>query len=155
MMAVAGLFALFVLANAAADDDEDDYLKQYLAYISSRALSEQLSTTMPFALSEVYTIVNSPAAGVGMLETITKIPQLVINGDKVVASGAYEGLTQRTKEVMKWTVVKNIWNPMNDNARNANLYFRAKVIGTPNDILKELLNYDDEEDQKKKRKKKQ
>jgi hypothetical protein len=155
MMAVAGLFALFVLANAAADDDEDDYLKQYLAYISSRALSEQLSTTMPFALSEVYTIVNSPAAGVGMLETITKIPQLIINGDKVVSSGAYEGLTQRTKEVMKWTVVKNIWNPMNDNARNANLYFRAKVIGTPNDILKELLNYDDEEDQKKKRKKKQ
>lgn len=152
MVAITALFALFILANAAADDDEDDYLKQYAAYISSRALSESLATTLPFSLNELYTILQSPVAGIGMIESLINAPSMFLNADKKINSGTYEGLDKWQRDMIKMTMLKNIFQPMHGNARKANLFFRTKVLTTPDNLLKNMTQ--EEEDKKGKKKKK-
>lgn len=152
MVAIVALFALFILANAAADDDEDDYLKQYTAYVSSRALSESLATTLPFSLNELYTILQSPVAGIGMIESLINVPSMFMNADKKINSGTYEGLDKWQRDMIKMTMLKNIFQPMHGNARKANLFFRTKVLTTPDNLLKNMTQ--EEEDKKGKKKKK-
>jgi hypothetical protein len=133
------LFSLWILANLAADDDEDDsWMKQYLAFISSRALVEQGSQMAPFAMGQLIEKVKSPVPATRYMDAIWNMPlYFTEEGKKEITRGAYEGWTKRQKAVMELMWIKNLYRGMNG-FEDSNLYFRKQVIPTNEMILKKI-----------------
>jgi hypothetical protein len=137
--AYAVLFSLWLLANLAADDDEDDtWLTQYLGFVASRALVEQGSQMAPFAIGQLIEKVKSPVPATRYLEAITNMPYLFTpEGGKTIERGVYEGWTKRNKALFEMTWTKNLYRGMHG-FRDSNLYFRKQVIPTNELILKAI-----------------
>lgn len=131
------LFVLFLLANAMADDDEEDWLKQYLAFISSRALAEQGSQMMPFAVRDIQQRIAQPLPAQNQLEMLVNI-HLVLpwneKGSRVIERGAYEGLSVRQREILQLFWIKNLYAPIKSDFRQPNKYFQTKAFGWQNDM---------------------
>jgi hypothetical protein len=105
----------FIL-NGLADDDEDNWLKQYLAYQSNRVLLE-VSALNPFpavavgpegvrvrppvvgAVNEIVEILNSPIAATRQLQDLQDIMYLFSSEE--IERGPYEGMTKDERAIIK------------------------------------------------------
>ena len=131
MYAYTALLAMAILMNASADDEEDNELKQYLAYVATRAVAEQGAIMFPTAIKDVVAMFESPVAGVNLLETVMNIPNMISN-DKKVKSGKYAGKTQAERALIKATFYKNIYSLTTPGAvRGSNLFFRNQLVHIP------------------------
>jgi uncharacterized protein with GYD domain len=145
MYTMLGLFGLYVFMNLFAGDDdrEEDWATQYMAYISTRAYMESISTSV-FGVGEFLEILDSPTAGVNTVKTITGIPSFFFEAGEEVKKGPYEGLTKNQAKAIKLTPVKNIYSPLlsespGKSIRGSNVFFRQNVIPTiPEYILQSL-----------------
>lgn len=145
MYTMIGLFGLYVFMNLFAGDDdrEEDWATQYMAYISTRAYMESISTSV-FGVGEFLEILDSPTAGVNTVKTITGIPSFFFEAGEEVKKGPYEGLTKNQAKAIKLTPVKNIYSPLlsespGKSIRGSNVFFRQNVIPTiPEYILQSL-----------------
>ena len=134
----ATLFALFVLSNLSADEDEDDKTKQYLAYVATRALVEQGSQMMPFALRDIANRVASPVSGATRILDAFELKYLFSRrGGEVIEDGGYEGLTKRQRSLIKATFLKNFAVIRGGDYRKSNLFFKGQVIPLWNEYLNE------------------
>ena len=148
MYTITGLFALYMLANLAGDDDENDesWSSQYMAYISSRAFVESISTTA-LGAGDFLKILDSPAAGVNTIKTFTELPSFIYDAGDEVTKGPYEGLTKNQAKMIKLTPVKNIYAPLlsDDPAgaiRSSNVFFRQNVIPSTSELLLNAVSDD-------------
>ena len=99
-MAVLGAIYAFGLMFAGfADDDEDDYSKQALAYIFERTTNETTSSQLGL-IKETYSTIKEPFVGINQLLEIPQVYKLV-TGDELVKSGRYHGLSQRERWLIK------------------------------------------------------
>jgi len=138
----ATLFALFVLSNISADDDEDDKTKQYLAFVATRALVEQGSQMLPFALSDIANRVAAPVSGATRILDAFELKYLFSkSGDDIIEEGGYEGLSKRKRALIKGTFIKNFAVIRGGEYRKSNLYFKGQTLPLWNEYLKD----DDEE----------
>jgi len=135
MYSFALTFAVMVLVNMAADDDDekDNAMIQYAAYLSTRVLSEQASAAFPFALRDIIKKVKEPVVGMNYIESIANLP-LMFNseGGKEVKRGTYKGMTKRKKALIQMTVMKNMMHPyVGARAwRDSNKFFRSMALST-------------------------
>ena len=104
---VATAFVFYLMMNALADDDkEDSYFIESMAYLSSRLLLEQ-SALVPVSIftgnipmvSEMMAVMESPIPAARQLELLTDIYGW-FDGTEV-ERGAYKGMSQRTKKLLK------------------------------------------------------
>lgn len=147
MRAYAAAFAVFVLTSLFADDDEnkDDFITQYIAYISARVFMETASVQFPFGLPETLKMFNSPSAGINFFDNLVGIPGVIINSQDVVQSGTYEGMTKRMKGIIKSTALKNVFEPYYGDMYKSRNYFRLNAIPAfPNKIIKLLDEIEEE-----------
>ncbi|MEX0596021.1 MAG: hypothetical protein WD512_05920, partial [Candidatus Paceibacterota bacterium] len=125
------------------DDDEDDTLKQYLAYISTRALAEQGSQTAPFSGRDILGKLKSPIAGYRYLEQIWNIPILLHpSGSDLVKKGQFKGFTKRQKALLQMHYFKNLLAPIKGASayRSSNTFMRSNAFGFEYLILQDLEN---------------
>ena len=108
------LFSAMVLMNLVADDDEDDPVMQYLAYISTRALTEQSAAVFPFALRDMGHKLKEPVVGFNYIETLYNIPILAMSekGSEEVTRGDFKGMSKRGKALLQMTMFKNLAAPI-------------------------------------------
>lgn len=128
------LFGLFVLANNAADDDEDNVMAQLGAIYSARLLDETLGGT-PIGLG--FTAYETARSPLSTLLGSQNSSSLFSFSD--VKSGPYKGFSKTEKLLLGLTPANNIIKLANadlDNIRTANIKFRSEYT---ND-LRELLN---------------
>jgi len=127
--------ALYILMNAAADDDEESFVKQYLAYIATRNFNETISTQHfnPLSFPETIQNIKSPIAGIG---TIERFSDLIIGGDlfssEEVSRGDYKGWSKGMRGFVKATALKNLYEPLLTpdaaaSVRGKNMYFRNRL----------------------------
>lgn len=90
------------LINKAADDEDDNWTIQALAYLSNRTLLEASSlsiTPMPLPYNEVLTVLGSPIAGTRQVEALEGLFDML--NTEIVESGTYEGYTKQQRAIMK------------------------------------------------------
>ncbi len=128
----------FLLMNLSADDDEDNALKQYLAFVASRALNEQASQTAPVSLRGILDKIKSPVPGHRYMEQLWSLPLMLSpKGGDIVKSGTYKGMSKRGAAILKFSILKNGMYTF-DTAykfRQNNLYFRSSLFSAENQIL--------------------
>jgi hypothetical protein len=108
------LSLFFALQDFSDDDDEDEEEKSYIANTMEYALRRLKSelgffTPTPQILTEGLRIVNSPAAGVNILERIIGLFSLmnpmnyetIAGEDALLESGRYEGQSKATKAFLE------------------------------------------------------
>jgi hypothetical protein len=132
MQVYAGAFAAYVLLNLLADDDdnEEDFVIQYAAYVASRVFNETGSVQLPFGVQDTLNMFQSPSSGYGFLKDLANIPGLMMDATDTVKSGAYEGWYEGFKLGAKYTPLKNVIEPMRGNPRKSNMFFRQNTIGS-------------------------
>ena len=132
MHVYAGAFAAYVLLNLLADDDdnEDDFVIQYAAYVASRVFNETGSVQLPFGVQDTLNMFQSPSSGYGFIKDLANIPGLMMDATDTVKSGAYEGWYKGFKLGAKYTPLKNVIEPMRGNPRKSNMFFRQNTIGS-------------------------
>jgi hypothetical protein len=74
-----------------ADDDEDDYVKEALAYSTYRLASEVTSQSVGLP-AQAYAFLESPTVGISQLQNVIDI--LDIASDEEIGRGTYKGLTK-------------------------------------------------------------
>lgn len=132
MTAVTALIALAYALNGIADDDEDNYGKQFSAYIANRtlletsALSTSLGLIFPVPYTQLLEILNSPVAGTRQLESLVDISDIFWGGDEI-KSGIYEGMTKRQRKFLKLTPGLNGLYKLND-PRSSNRFLKQKAL---------------------------
>lgn len=139
--AYATMTLAFVLMNLAADDDEDNAMKQYLAFIASRALSEQASQTSIFAGRGILDKIKSPIAGHKYMAQIWDLPLIFTpKGGDIVKSGTYKGLSKRQAAILKFSIMKNGMYAIDPayKFRKANLFFRSSLFKMENQLLEAI-----------------
>lgn len=136
-----GLFSLYLLANIAADEDEDDFVKQYLAFIATRALSEQGSQMLPTATSDIMAKIKEPVPATRLADYFDLVNIVTSKGGETIEDGTYEGMTRRQKAILQMTFIKNLMplRPQDGSGfRSKNLFFRSKSMGLSNHILETI-----------------
>lgn len=102
-----GLFIISSFAKAEADDDEDDWLKNFIALISVRTAVESRSNLLPV---ETVNMFNSPTAAWGIIEHFGKALNTMFNEpNKIVDRGAYKGKTRFERSLIKITPFRSIY----------------------------------------------
>lgn len=102
-----GLFIISSFAKAEADDDEDNWLKNFIALISVRTAVESRSNLLPV---ETVNMFNSPTAAWGIIEHFGKALNTMFNEpNKIVDRGAYKGKTQFERSLIKITPFRSIY----------------------------------------------
>ena len=94
-----------LMQSMADDDDEDDWFNQYLAYQSTRIFMEQMAFQNPL---EIPQIINSPTAAMNTIESIFELPKTILNWHEV-ESGPYKGMNNVTKQLIKNSLLKNLY----------------------------------------------
>jgi hypothetical protein len=125
-------FAVMVILNLSADDDEEDTVKQYMAYIATRALTEQGASAFPFAFKEMYKKAKEPVIGLNYIDMMMNLPLLVTEeGGEEIERGKYKGLTKRKKAMLQMLVLKNLYTPYKgaEGYRNDNMFMRSTAFG--------------------------
>ena len=98
------MLALSVLISALSgdDDDEDTWAMNMMIYQVNRLFTEYGAITPPFAMSEVFKILESPAAGVNvgqeLYDLITMNP---FKGVEEIEKGKYKGMTRYEKSLIR------------------------------------------------------
>lgn len=99
-----------------ADDDEEDYSKQALAYLFERVTNETVSSQLGL-FPELYNTVKEPIVGVSQVSDLVFGWHNIFTGDEKIKSGRYYGLTKRERYLIKNIVgVKpayDLWNAKN------------------------------------------
>lgn len=130
------LTAMFILVSMSADDDEDNWAKQYMAIIAARALLEQGSQMLPTAGYDFINRLSSPIAGQRLLEGWANIPfWMTEKYGKEIDSGTYKGMTRRERDFLRLTFLKNVYQPVFSDYRLGSIYFRNNSIQFPNAML--------------------
>jgi hypothetical protein len=121
--------------NSWSDDDEDNYVLEFMAYTANRVLIETsaLSLAMiptPNGISipyyEITTILNSPVAGTRQLESIVNLTDILMGGE-TIERGPYEGFTKRTRTIAKIAPgVKGLFQTRDPDS--ANNYIKNKTL---------------------------
>ena len=102
-----GLFIISSFAKAEADDDEDNWLKNFIALISVRTAVESRSNLLPV---ETVNMFNSPTAAWGIIEHFGKALNTMFNEpNKIVDRGAYKGKTRFERSLIKITPFRSIY----------------------------------------------
>lgn len=83
-----------------ADDDEEDYSKQALAYLFERVTNETTSSQLGL-FPELYNTVKEPIVGVTQVSDLVFGWHNIFTGDAKVKSGRYYGLTERERWLIK------------------------------------------------------
>lgn len=117
--------AMSHLLNALADDEPDDYWVQYLSFQMNRIRLEQNALWGP---KEFFSILNSPTAASSLITTITSTAKLLTDRDQI-EYGAYEGMYQYQKAIIKNTRLKNLWEIRNTEAlKQKNKYLSGMIL---------------------------
>lgn len=113
---VNAIASIAFILNGVADDDDESWLKQYLAYQSNRILLE-VSALNPFpaiavgpegvrlrppivgSVNEIVEILNSPIAATRQLEDLQDL--MYIFSSEEIERGPYEGMTKAERAVLK------------------------------------------------------
>jgi hypothetical protein len=99
-LAVLGaIYGLGLLFAGFADDDEDDYLKQVMAYLFERTTNETTSSQLGL-IKEMYSTIKEPFVGVSQLTDMLSAHKL-LTGDEEVKSGRFHGLSERERWAIK------------------------------------------------------
>jgi len=97
---IAGLSGLSYLLLQAADDDEDNWAKQFSSYLTLRVLNEQVSGSMGLP-RQLYETLESPFVGLNVVGNVISLPYNLAAGNKEVESGRYKGMTERQRNLIK------------------------------------------------------
>ena len=124
------LLLVYIFMTSVADDDDDNALTDYLAYISARVFRETSSIQGIGGLKEMYNVFDSPSSGLSTVKNVLELPDLIINGGDEITKGSYEGITKAQAFVLRSTPIKNVWAPMYGSIENSRTYFRNNAIGT-------------------------
>lgn len=123
MLFTAGSMILASIFQGIADDDEEDeWVKQYLAYQFNRLELEQGAYMNP---KEIPNILNSPSAALSTYEDIQNLMFSIFDNDEV-EYGAYEGMTQREKFLIKRSLIKNLWEL--PHIKDKNKYIKTQIL---------------------------
>lgn len=121
-LVTAGFMILARIIQGIADDDDDDWELQYLAYQFNRIELEQAAFFNP---REIPNILNSPSAAVSTFEDLQNLFFAIWDNEEI-EYGAYEGMTQREKFLIKRTILKNIWElPY---IKDKNKYIKTQIL---------------------------
>lgn len=120
------VMVLTAAANAAADDDDkkDNWFTQYQAYQLSRIMLEQQAF---WNVTEIFSMLNSPAAGIATVEDIFAIPGMLFDWDPI-QSGPYKGATKAERMLWKRLWFKNLYEIRFP--REKNNWLRNNVLKT-------------------------
>jgi len=94
-----GIYALGLIFAGFSDDDEEDFSKQYMAYLFERVTNETISAQAG-VVKEVYASIKEPVVGLSQMLEIPKAYK-VISGDEEVTRGRYAGMTERERWIVK------------------------------------------------------
>jgi len=105
------------IVNGIADDEPDDYLAQFSAYLSTRVKMEAiaLSPITIHAPFQFLDIIKSPAAGINQFESFIDGFYMLSNleGFEEVRSGGYKGMTKLEQLLIKRTIIKPFYETSN------------------------------------------
>lgn len=103
------LGALSAAAIGYADDDEDNALKQFNAYLLQRTMKEGFGSTNPVGLfNEFLGILNNPITVGRSVKSMAGL-LAVWNINDEVKSGQYEGWSKYMTDAFKLTLLKNVY----------------------------------------------
>ncbi len=86
------LAALAITASKMADDDDDDYIKEFTAYLTYRLASEVTSQSFGIP-AQGYAFLENPTVGMTQLQNALDVLDLF--EDKEISRGTYKGYTKR------------------------------------------------------------
>lgn len=127
------------LLSSSADDDKKNILKQLLAYVMERTSFEIMA---PYNVIDMVRNVKSPSPIISYIENMSEFAQspmnLLINygrtaikgeliNNKVIKRGAYKGMTEFEKTMIKITPFKNLIE-LKDIQSKRN-YYRKQILG--------------------------
>lgn len=102
-----GLFIISAFAKAEADDDKDNWLKNFVALITVRTAVESRSNLLPV---EAVNMFNSPTAAWGIIQHFGRALNTMFDEpNKVVDRGAYKGKTRFERSLIKITPFRSIY----------------------------------------------
>ena len=102
-----GLFIISAFAKAEADDDKDNWLKNFSALIAVRTAVESRSNLLPV---ETVNMFNSPTAAWGIIEHFGRaLNTMFKEPNKIVDRGAYKGKTRFERSLIKITPFRSIY----------------------------------------------
>lgn len=121
--------AVAAVLNGIADDEPDDYLAQFGAYLSTRVKMESiaLSPVTIHAPFQFIDIIKSPAAGINQFESMVNGLYMFYSMEafEEVRSGGYKGKTKLEQFLIKRSIVKPFYETMNIEAiKGKNRYVR-------------------------------
>ena len=116
-----GMMILARIFQGMADDD-DEWHKDYLAYQFNRFELEQAAFMNP---KEIPNILNSPSAAISTWEDIQNMFFTLFDNEEV-SYGAYKGMTQREKFLIKRSLLKNLWEL--PHIKDKNKYIKTQIL---------------------------
>ena len=133
LLFLSGLFLFTIFLSSWADDEEDLWGAQLLAYLFERTTTEVASSQLG-VFGEFYSSFKEPVVGLQKIENLVKIGNLL--DTTVVDRGRYQGLTkQETYLIKNITGAKpafDIWNAENlKSQRDAYDYFNKEEALIP------------------------
>ena len=88
----ASLATIALLLKGLADDDDDDYVKEFAAYMSYRVAVETTSQSTGLG-GQLYSFIQSPTAGISQINNLINIGDL--GSSEITKSGTYRGYSER------------------------------------------------------------
>ncbi len=117
---IANTLALIaLLLKSMADDDDDNYIKQFVAYSSYRLATEvtSQSTGLP---AQVYGFLESPSTGLSQIQNAMDIFDLA--NDDMVTQGSYRGMSKSNAWIFKSLPLAKEYNKLVNIDRTRNTY---------------------------------
>ncbi len=123
--------------NMIADgDDEDEWFINFLAYQANRVLLEQKALSLlpipavgdfpgTFGVNEIFSILNSPAAGVNQLESLSNSFKMLFDWEEI-STGPYAGMYRAEKFLIQRSLLKNIYEAQFPEDKNK--YLKTQIF---------------------------
>ena len=140
---IANTLALVALmVKNMADDDEDDYGKQFLAYSVYRLATEVSSQSLGLP-AQGYQFIQSPTSGVSQIQNALDIFDL--GSDEQVKSGSYRGFSRREAWMFKSLPLMKEYNKVINIDRTRNSYVHFNDVYINNFTFASMMVADDKE----------
>ena len=119
---------MFAILNAAAEDDDDSYWAQFMAYLGTRFFLEQGAFTN---ITEILNILNTPSAATNFIESADTLIRSLFD-DEEIKYGVYEGMSKSERAMIKMSLLKNLYEMQDPQAKNK--YVKNQIISGGNII---------------------
>lgn len=119
---LAGLSAITFALISAADEDEDNYFLQFLAYIFTRVTSEKVSTGAALP-KQLYETLESPFVGLAVAKDAVFSPYYMVFGSDIIEAGKYKGMTERERSFLKVVPFMKTLYDMNNIKETRDTYY--------------------------------